>query len=103
MNAGLRIVLIVQLMLAAMCGAQLWLLAGKNASGEIAVLAANPLQADITWKIAPVAGRAVASLKVLEINDSSDGIVNQTINGNALVIHGYTVQLVTFNPNLNYR
>lgn len=84
-------------------GGQLWLLAGKNASGEIAVLAANPLQADITWKIAPVAGRAVASLKVLEINDSSDGIVNQTINGNALVIHGYTVQLVTFNPNLNYR
>lgn len=79
--------------------AQLWLLAGKNASGEIALLAANPRKTDMTWKIAPIAGRAVISLTVREINDSSADIVKQTISGNALVIRGYTVQLVMFNPN----
>jgi hypothetical protein len=77
---------------------QIWLLAGKNDSGEIAVLAANPHQSDIMWEIADIAGRAVTNLTVREINDSSAGIVNRTIVGNALVICGYTVQLVTFNP-----
>ncbi len=71
---------------------ELWILAGQDASGEIALLLANPMDTSVCYAVAGLEGR---QLDLLQVNDESDQIQSQALDGNTAEIGGYTVQLIT--------
>lgn len=72
----------------------LWVLAGRDTTGEAAVLLANPTATSHVWQLAGLGGRA----RVLEVNDASDAISESTPGGDAVSIDAYTTQLVLIRP-----
>jgi len=74
----------------------LWMLAGQNSEGEIALLMANPNAASTSWSLAFSDGRNISDYKLIlkTISDASAEIETSTPEGNVIAIGAYTVQLV---------
>lgn len=69
----------------------LWVLAGQDDSGEIALLVANPTDTSVGYAVAGLEGR---QLGLFQVNDESESIQSLTLGG-TVEIGGYTVQLIT--------
>ena len=83
----------------------LWVLAGQNTSGEIAILIANPSSTAMRYTIAGIVPRTAT---VLRVDDSipefplsyplGDQISKTQFTGNPITLDAYTTQLVLLNP-----
>ncbi len=69
----------------------LWLLAGQNDAGEIALLIANPTQASIRYVVHGMEGRR---LTLFQVGDGGDAVQPLPVNGEGLEIGAETVQLI---------
>lgn len=74
----------------------LWMLAGQNSEGEIALLMANPNATPTSWSLAFSDGRNISDYKltVKTLSDASAEIAISTPEGNIIAIGAYSVQLV---------
>lgn len=70
----------------------LWVLAGQNDSGEIALLVANPTNTSVCYAVSGLDDRRPG---LLQVSDESEQIQSLTVDGYAVEIGGYTVQLIT--------
>lgn len=70
----------------------LWVLAGQNDSGEIAILVANPTDMPVCYAVVGLDGRP---LDLFQVNDDSEQVQSLTADGSGIEIGGYTVQLIT--------
>lgn len=73
----------------------LWVLAGQNGDGEIAVLIVNPMDSPTSWEA--VVGENVlqsAPLTLYQVNDDAEGVQSLTLASPAAEIGAYTVQLL---------
>lgn len=77
-------------------GTPLWTLAGGNVDGSVALLIANPSAQRVSWRITPPAGRAIAGIRIEEINDAKEGVIVLNAPEPRGFTPGYTVQLVSF-------
>ncbi len=75
-------------------GSGLWVIAGRNAAGELAVLMVNPTATTHVWQLADLAGQAV----VYEVSDASEAAVESRLSGDAAAIGAYTTQLLVVGP-----
>lgn len=71
---------------------RLWLLAGQNEAGEIALLVANPSDTPVCYA---VTGLGSGPLTLLQVNDESEQIQSLMLYDNIVEIGSYTVQLIT--------
>ena len=69
----------------------LWLLAGQNQAGEIALLVANPTDVPVKYTISGVDAHRLA---LLQVSDSSDKVQSLAVTENVMEIGGYAVQMV---------
>lgn len=85
----------------------LWMLAGKNSAGEIALLIANPSAAKIEYTLAGIANRETRIFQVADTNNPGQTFPNQPLNeqiptltptGNIIALGAETIQLVLINP-----
>jgi len=72
-------------------GTALWMLAGQNDVGKVALLIANPTDAPVRYAVTGVEG---GQLTLLQVSDDSDQVQSPAVDGKALEIGGQTVQLV---------
>lgn len=70
----------------------LWILAGQDASGETALLVANPTEMPVCYAVTGLESRP---LNLLQVNDESEQVQTLALDGNIAEIGGYTVQLIT--------
>lgn len=73
----------------------LWVLAGRDAAGETALLVANPTGASLHYTLA---GAEARPLRLLQVNDASDQVQSLTADGGDIAIADETVQLVIITP-----
>ena len=76
-------------------GAALWMLAGRDDVGEIALLIANPTSTEFHYTLAETETR---QLRLLQVSDASDQVQSMIIDGDEIAIAGETVQLVIIAP-----
>jgi len=69
----------------------LWMLAGKDQSGEIALLLANPGKSPYRYSLQGVGNRRVM---LYQVNDASDQVQTREENASRMEIGGETVQLL---------
>ena len=81
-------------------GSNLWVLAGRNAQDEIAVLVANPSADGTSWQVAFADGRDPidGTLTLEVVNDDSDVILSYSLTAPVVPIGPHTVQLLTLSP-----
>ncbi|MBN1991769.1 MAG: hypothetical protein JW953_03630 [Anaerolineae bacterium] len=79
---------------------QLWVLAGQNGSGEMALLLANPTDTSTSWQAFFPNNQAApqATLSIRQISDPAEAIQEFEIIEPSVEIGAYTVQLVTLTP-----
>lgn len=70
----------------------LWALAGRDATGEVALLVVNTSASTASWQLT---GAPAGALALREVSDTSDGIATRTLDAPGADIGPYTVQLVT--------
>ncbi|MBN1485940.1 MAG: hypothetical protein JXA37_14600 [Chloroflexia bacterium] len=76
--------------------APLWLLAGQDRAGEIALLLANPNDEATSWHLASLDGQepAVGALRIYQVGDAGEEIETLPATGPTVEIGAYTVQLL---------
>jgi hypothetical protein len=70
----------------------LWILAGEDDSGEVALLVANPTDTPVRYALTGVEG---AQLILHQVSDADELVRVVTMDGNSAEIGSYAVQLVT--------
>jgi len=71
---------------------KLWVIAGQNDAGKVAVLLANPTASPIHYKLNGLNG---IKYILQQVSDSSESLNVKEVNGNEIEIGSYTVQLIT--------
>jgi len=72
----------------------LWILAGQNANGEVAILFANPTDHPVTLTLLRPDGTPIANATIQIVNDASETI-QESAGGAEIKIPAYTTVLVT--------
>ncbi len=76
----------------------LWVLAGQDESGEIALLVVNPTERPTSWQ-ATYAGRDLGPGAILyQVSDAADTVQTFTLESPVVEIGAYTVQLLVVRP-----
>ncbi|MEA3309055.1 MAG: hypothetical protein U9Q70_06035 [Chloroflexota bacterium] len=76
----------------------LWVLAGENAVGEIALLIANPHDIPTSWQAIFPLSEGIAQVTVQQVSDDQETVQTFTLSEPVTEIGAYTVQLVTIEP-----
>jgi hypothetical protein len=71
---------------------KLWVLAGQNQEGKVAVLVSNPTETPIRYAIKGIQG---SKYVIKQVNDSSEKVNVIVHSGSEIEIGAYTVQLIT--------
>ncbi|MCC6133249.1 MAG: hypothetical protein IT186_25235 [Acidobacteria bacterium] len=79
-------------------GPALYAIAGRDLSGEVSVLVANPSQEAGSVRLLLSDGSPISCVRVDEISDSSAEITTRTIAGDKVSIGGATTLLLTYRP-----
>jgi hypothetical protein len=76
----------------------LYALAGRSASGEVALLVANPSATATSVKVVRADGSPPACLRVTEVSDASDAVIARTVAGDTAAVPAYGTLLVVPAP-----
>ncbi|MCI0477862.1 MAG: hypothetical protein L0Y55_16595, partial [Anaerolineales bacterium] len=78
----------------------LWMLAGRDGAGEIALLLANPSDQPTTFTINFADKRTISDFKISisQVSDASEQIQTRAPNNNVVTIGANTVQLIVLTP-----
>jgi len=76
----------------------LWVLAGQDDDGEVALLVVNPTETATSWQ-ADFGGRGLTgSVTLYQVSDAAEGMQAFTLESAAAEIEAYTVQLLIVRP-----